>query len=901
MHYRRHPNTGGSNPFTGRSLPSNTRSRGGSGSGGDHGNTPSLVGSMTKKAVFIIFTFTIFFYVIFAPDAYDGSSSGISTQHVEQIIKTKEDTSFTNAAAAGAREGGKDAMNNSYVNISSNKPQSEPLKLKLPTELTPDPNDNNNADMMREEGEDNSNDYDGDSSHLRENEEEDEYKDEDEKSKDFNHSTDDENEDEEKQNEREEGLSPAEKVYGAVEDEEAEIESSEQTFKDSETPARGNYSVQEEEVESQYRGSLRGSNTDKNPFGRDHVKAETVGYAKYKEEEEEEEEVVESSGDVDEEDKTIYKKQSLLEIPNSSVIVEVDESTNVEDENTTLNSAKIEKEYDGDDSSEGLSAKEKAAFNAKYGSGTKSMEDELNEQEGAKDMGNSMLNNQPPLEIPNAADTTSKQETLQKKMSSGLTMEEDANKQLKFMADDVDKDEKDESVKDVFKSTEYGDLEKSDELNTKKEFDDNEDYSNTKGKLMSDAIEADEEEDTENYAASDETLKMTEVIPKQKSYDANGDSKEEKLLSSVEEKFKEYLITNSEDEPEKKNLVDDIKGNTTKLDVDEEGGKINESEEADSEAKTEDADAEPVEKSEGGKHTPELTASKKVTDEVRKVEGTKYASHKVERDIDDENASTPGDGSTSEVGENVNSEVIEVENTLSITDATAEKAENTSDVVEKDVVDKGALSSPEEGQESDDLVAEGEKSSDGKTVEKSGQSEHLMYNQTSSNNGVAIGESANAQQQYDKEIDENEVDAGEESQVDDEKSVVDEREEIVKQEKMGAEFGEAVEDNDDESIKYAKVANESNEPDENQENEEAIKLAEDEAETEESLVHEEMKNEIPIQGDLGEAIKESDGLKEEDGGDTTALSSKLDIEVSQIESEEPPSENENDPEGVRKT
>lgn len=870
---------------------------------------------MTKKAVFIIFTFTIFFYVIFAPDDYDGGG-GISTQHVEQIIKTKEDTSFTNAAR---EEGNKDSMNNSYVNLSSNKPQSEPLKLKLPTELTPDPNDNDNSNAdMREEGEgereDNSNDYDGDSSHLRENEEEeedalDEYKDEDEQSKDFDHrgTDDDDNEkDEEKQNEQGEGLSPAEKVYGAVEDEEAEIESSEQSFKDSETPARGNYSVEEEEIESQYRGSLRGSNTaDKNPFGRDHVMAEdtketeTVGHAKYKEEEEEEEEVLESSGDVDEEDKTFYKKQSPLEIPNSSVIVEDDESTKVKDENTTLNSAKIEKEDDGDgdDSSEGLSAKEKAAFNAKYGSGTKSMEDELNEQEDAKDMGNSMLNNQPPLEIPNAdADTTSKQETLQKKMSSGLTMEEDVNKQLKFMADDVERDEKDESIKDEFKSSEYGDLEKSDQLNAKKEFDDNEDHSNTEGKLMSDVIDADEEEESKKYPASDETLKVTEVIPKQKSDDAIGDSKEEKSVSSVEEKFKEYLITNSEDEPEKKNLVDEDKGNTTKLGVDEEESKFDESEEADSEAETVDADAE--------RNTPELTTSKKLTDEMRKVEGTKYASHEVEEDIDGENASTLGDGWTSEFGENKNSEVIEkeedlkIEKSLSITDATAEKAENTTDVVEKDVEDKGALSSPEEGQESEELVAEGEKSGDGKTIEKRGQSEDIASDK---NMGVAIGESANAQQQRDNEIEGNEVDAGEESQVDAEKSVIDEREEMVKQGKTGTESGESVDDNEDESITYAKVTNESKEPDENQENEEAIKLAEDEAETEESLVDKEMKNETLIQGDLGEAIKESDGVKEEDGGDTTALSSKLDIEDAQLEAEEPASENENDTEGNEQT
>ena len=870
---------------------------------------------MTKKAVFIIFTFTIFFYVIFAPDDYDGGG-GISTQHVEQIIKTKEDTSFTNAAR---EEGNKDSMNNSYVNLSSNKPQSEPLKLKLPTELTPDPNDNDNSNAdMREEGEgereDNSNDYDGDSSHLRENEEEeedalDEYKDEDEQSKDFDHrgTDDDDNEkDEEKQNEQGEGLSPAEKVYGAVEDEEAEIESSEQSFKDSETPARGNYSVEEEEIESQYRGSLRGSNTaDKNPFGRDHVMAEdtketeTVGHAKYKEEEEEEEEeeVLESSGDVDEEDKTFYKKQSPLEIPNSSVIVEDDESTKVKDENTTLNSAKIEKEDDGDDSSEGLSAKEKAAFNAKYGSGTKSMEDELNEQEDAKDMGNSMLNNQPPLEIPNAdADTTSKQETLQKKMSSGLTMEEDVNKQLKFMADDVERDEKDESIKDEFKSSEYGDLEKSDQLNAKKEFDDNEDHSNTEGKLMSDVIDADEEEESKKYPASDETLKVTEVIPKQKSDDAIGDSKEEKSVSSVEEKFKEYLITNSEDEPEKKNLVDEDKGNTTKLGVDEEESKFDESEEADSEAETVDADAE--------RNTPELTTSKKLTDEMRKVEGTKYASHEVEEDIDGENASTLGDGSTSEVGENKNSEVIEkeedlkIEKSLSITDATAEKAENTTDVVEKDVEDKGALSSPEEGQESEELVAEGEKSGDGKTIEKREQSEDIASDK---NTGVAIGESANAQQQRDNEIEGNEVDAGEESQVDAEKSVIDEREEMVKQGKTGTESGESVDDNEDESITFAKVTNESKEPDENQENEEAIKLAEDEAETEESLVDKQMKNEILIQGDLGEAIKESDGVKEEDGGDTTDLSSKLDIEDAQLEAEEPASENENDTEGNEQT
>lgn len=73
-------------------------------------------------------------------------------------------------------------------------------------------------------------------------------------------------------------------------------------------------------------------------------------------------------------------------------------------------------------------------------------------------------------------------------------------------------------------------------------------------------------------------------------------------------------------------------------------------------------------------------------------------------------------------------------------------------------------------------------------------------------------------------------------------------------------------------------------------------MAEDEAETEESLGDKEMKNEIPIQGDLGEAIKESDVVKEEDGGGTTALSSKI-----QIEAEDPASENENDTDGEEKT
>ena len=86
MHYRRNNNPPSSNPFTGRSLPSSPRRNAGANTDGGggvgqndhyHGNhhPSSLLGSnMAKKAVLLVLTFTIFFYVVFSPDYYDNGS-----------------------------------------------------------------------------------------------------------------------------------------------------------------------------------------------------------------------------------------------------------------------------------------------------------------------------------------------------------------------------------------------------------------------------------------------------------------------------------------------------------------------------------------------------------------------------------------------------------------------------------------------------------------------------------------------------------------------------------------------------------------------------------------------------------------------------------------------------------
>mmetsp|Transcript_11551 Transcript_11551/g.25414 ORF Transcript_11551/g.25414 Transcript_11551/m.25414 type:complete len:889 (-) Transcript_11551:1384-4050(-) len=66
MHYRRHPPTsggGGTNPFTGRGLPAASPYR----TGSDNKTHSSSVSNMAKKALLIVLSFVVFFYMISSP------------------------------------------------------------------------------------------------------------------------------------------------------------------------------------------------------------------------------------------------------------------------------------------------------------------------------------------------------------------------------------------------------------------------------------------------------------------------------------------------------------------------------------------------------------------------------------------------------------------------------------------------------------------------------------------------------------------------------------------------------------------------------------------------------------------------------------------------------------------
>ena len=602
MHYRRHnPPTGGAaNPFTGRSLPTG-RSAGG---GGRHGNNtvPSslLVPSMTKKAVLLVLTFTIFFYFIFAPDYDDGSSYDTTANYRQQqqppSITKKEDSSSS-------------STNKSFV----------PVKLKLPSEITHD------SDIERgEEKEVESADYEDKRMEHEEEEEEEEgirfnYKDSDERSNENGAEEDNESNDK-ATTEAEEQLSPAEKVYGAhveINDGKGNEEDNSQSDPFLGLLKSDDKSSDEESALDNSRGGLRGSKSvNENPFGRQEKTDDDDNDDK---KEEEVEQGVESSGDDPEDiDKTFYKNQSPLEVPNSVVedestkskIVESIDDTNEQGVGTETatkpcqddpdfryndhnceyvserekcnklhNGEKVgivscpvscgmvddcftrlhEKErshvdikinedtvvvraktVDEKDNSEVFSSKEKAAFEARYGSAHKSMEDEANEQ----DVDSSVFKNQPPLEIPivdasvvmTNNETDVKQST-EKKSSASLSMEEDVDKQPKSMADEVDNEDQvsgDEDLK-VKKTEDAGGDSKTVEKGLK---------------TMSNDLDA-EDEQTVNDEDKDEPTKASEVTSQQGD-ETDGDyNVNNKAASSVEDKFKEYLITNSEDEPKK--------------------------------------------------------------------------------------------------------------------------------------------------------------------------------------------------------------------------------------------------------------------------------------------------------------------------------------------------------------
>ncbi|KAL7499581.1 hypothetical protein ACHAWT_007194 [Skeletonema menzelii] len=617
MHHRRHNPAGGANPFTGRSLPT---SRNGGGGGGYHGNSPSLVPSMAKKVVFIVVTFTMFFYVMFAPE-YDD----VPYESNRSSIKKKE--SATNNGA----------IDTSFVDLSK-KPQSEPVKLNLPNEITPDPQDNNVIEKM-EEKEVESADYEDQS--MAEDEEEEgrmTYNSNDQ-GEQFTDTVGEGSED--TTAEAEVQLSPGEKIYGAhvhVDDEEGEG-SGEGRSQSDPFLGLGDESEEKEDKETALdysRGGLRGSKSanKKDPFGRqEKTDDEEEEYKK-------EEEVVESSRDEPVniiEDKTFYKNQSPLELPIAVVEEDSIKSTNkksmedvideqVIDNKTTaipcqddpdfrykghvdhnceyvVDREKCDKLHNGQKvgivscpdscgmvnecldqiqelegshiavkkneavvedkaktidevNSEAFSIKEKAAFEAKYGSSHKSMEEELEKEDVLE---SSESKNHPSLEIPIvvASDVAELNNTevghVAKNDSRGHSMEVDSDNQHKSMADEVDKEEEDINDKDLkFKKTE--DL--GDESKTVKNG-----LSDTpKVKTMSNGLDAEEEKESDDQDEDESTKDIQSTS--ELGNDIDGDSEANKGASSVEsdskvnkealsvkDNFKEYLITNSEDEP----------------------------------------------------------------------------------------------------------------------------------------------------------------------------------------------------------------------------------------------------------------------------------------------------------------------------------------------------------------
>jgi len=980
---------------------------------------------MTKKAVFLVLTFTIFFYVIFSPEYDDGSYETNQTPTIKK------------------EENKQDALNKSFVDLSK-KPQSEPVKLKLPSEITPD--HDNSESGKEEEKEVDSADY-----VDKRTEEEDEeggmaynYKDRDEQSKDeFGQEDNASNDD---AAEAEEQLSPAEKVYNGALVHVDETEGDEETLKFDpflgldKSEENENEEEEEESALDNGRGGLRGSKSaSKNPFGRQEKPDDDE-----KEEEGEEDLAVESSGDgseaIDEdktyEDKTFFENQSPLEVPNS---VAEDESTkskeekNIEDAseqgvdtetavkpcqddpkfrykdqdgqnceyvsdrekcNRLHNGEKVgivscpvscsmvddcltrshvaikkdeQKTFDEEDSSEGFSSKEKAAFEAKYGSVHKSMEDEANEQD-ALDRG--VFKNQPPLEVPvvDASDVVKHNQTevgqTMEKKSGGLSMEEDVNEHTKSMADELDKEEKDSGTEDLI-------VKKAEELDKEEKDSGDEDLIVKKTEDLGDDVDAEEEK-----TANDEDYDEDNDEPSE-SGDAGEDSKVNKAASSVQDNFKEYLITNSEDEPKKdvkstedrEDPLDESKDDKPTLDVkDENISKVDESEESVVvKEKVEDTD-ETVKKGEESNNAAEQgdeageDSSVKKTSSIRGAadDKSKKDSQEVEKDLgDDEFISSPKKVQTSAEEENVEDsdetmkksegsnntpeQVDEADEESSakslIRGAVDEKSKNASQEVKQDL-DGNADSIFEERKETtaDKSIKRGGDSSDqgdnaseesNINIPDHGDSKDVSQevaidlndSQALSKNGNETTSQINKSEEASKSVDEARGSGGDEEQGD-----ADEGSQGKKGTSFGSGLGDSIKESDaekvtedietdfghskdakarkfdkskvkadestkknkdkkssdnladaskefkqdDESelpekveddIKYAKIVNESKEPAVNEdgsvEKENGGKGKAKEGESEDSPIDKDDKL-IRIQGDLGEAIKESD-------------------------------------------
>jgi hypothetical protein len=564
----------------------------------------------------------------------------------------------------------------------------------------------------------------------------------------------------------------------------------------------------------------------------------------------------ESSGDVTvnfDEDKTFYKKQPPLEVPNSVEEVKVgDKYTKMTDKGNSVDDEKKKSDpfivpikkngmIDGvddakivvEDDSEGFSSKEKAAFEAKYGNNDESMNGEENKEEASEKIAvdNVMFKDQSPLKIPTvAADVPKKSQnsaaSLHEKRSS---VKDVMDEQPKSMADVVDKEEKERGDVDL-KVKKLEDSE-DDTVTVKKRLNESESHTTVKDKLMKEDLDSEEEKMRKDDVDNDGTPKMDEDAPTQ------ADSKVEKSASLVENSFKEFLITNSEDEPKKDQNLGDVDEAPVDMDKDistfeikdEKIGKFDESE--------------------------EVVGAEKVGADAneRKKEGSSDASERLSYAEDPtkvKNASSiPGaiveTGDIKDIGDseallstrlaNSKESVVGVKTA----DAADEEKELTKEINKNDKSREAADKIKEAAFESVREVVEGSEDPEEHDDNAREHSKTIKVTGGDFGDSIEVSDTAEAG---------GNVQPGVEESEEDEKNEVAKKKESVTREKAAADSGELI---------YAKISKTN------------------EFESEDSLLDKE--NEVfPIHGNLGEGIKKSDAEGDLIEEASDVRSSKLD-------------------------
>ena len=659
MHYRGHNNAAGgraANPFTGRSLPANgARGR------DYHGNSPSLVPGMIKKAAFLVLAFVVFFYV-YDDEPYESNLS-LSVQK---------------------KESSGEAVTKSYTNLDlASKPQSEPVQLKLPGDVTLDP-DNNEFDTSRfeVEGEGEMENTDYEYQRAKDEDEEDEMRyeisDPDEQSYESAGEGNDY-----ASAEKDEEVSAADQIIDSnMQLDEYQDGSEDRSQGDS---FLGLSDPKEEEGEVSTldvsHGGLRGSNSanSENPFGR---QEET-----HDNEEKDEKyagQVVGSSEDNGGDGTETLYNNSPLEVPNSVVaddpahskpsksmrdeIGQISDNTTVakscEDDPdfrykgneehgceyvaerqkcdklhsgekvgvvscpvvcdmvdaclTRLNEQELShgtimkndtiavdsaKPIDGEDTSEEFINKEEDAFEAKYGIGHKSMEDELGNNDA---LGSDEVEKQSPSIAVETADNILKYnqteaEQSEKLHNDGLSTAEGVGNQTKSMANELES-EKGDNIYDIgTKLIEFEAL-GDDTKSVRNETD--------KAQMMSNKEQVKGEHHDDSKVDSQDSV----ILESDANVDV--DSLVNKTVSLVESNFKEYLITNSEDEPSKDEMEADDRSkhdeDTLVINDNHTSNKIDEDEELVPDEQQEAKDThESLKKSVGGEDAPEPDLNKK--------------------------------------------------------------------------------------------------------------------------------------------------------------------------------------------------------------------------------------------------------------------------------------------------